>query len=163
MQKKKNEKKKNLRAFLSKVLKILTFSISKTNFIALNTSLYNTPNIKTSNLFFFTTSLKYYLFIIFYSHHPSHHKATQLTASTTSTTHSTNHDTTNHRPPPIAPPTAQPYFSLSSSLYLNPWHTNQETHHYYLATQPPQTQPTASTHQHNQPQPTTQTHDLNQP
>ena len=39
---------KRLRAFPSKLLKILAFSISKNHFINFNNSFYNTPNIKGS-------------------------------------------------------------------------------------------------------------------
>ena len=41
----------NLKAFTSRVLKILAFSISKSHFITFNISLYNTLNIKTSIFF----------------------------------------------------------------------------------------------------------------
>ena len=79
-------------------------------------------------------------------------------ASTTGTTHSTNHDTTQWHNQPLASTHSTTHdttlLSLSSSLCLNPRHTNHQTHHRYLATQPPQT--------HNQPQPTL-THGLNQP
>ena len=53
-----------LRAFTSRVLKILAFNILKSYFITFNISLYNTLNIKT--YISFTTSFKYYFFIIFY-------------------------------------------------------------------------------------------------
>ena len=43
----------------------LAFTISKTNFIIYNTSLYNIPSIKTS--IFFNIPFKYSFFIIFYS------------------------------------------------------------------------------------------------
>ena len=52
-----------LRAFSSKFLKNLAFTISKSYFIYFNISLNNTPNVKS--FIFFTTSLKYYFFIIF--------------------------------------------------------------------------------------------------
>ena len=54
-----------LGAFLLTMVKILAFTISKQYFYNFNTLFYNIPNIKTSN--FFTTSFKYYFFIIFYS------------------------------------------------------------------------------------------------
>ena len=54
-----------LRAFPSTILKNLAFTISKTNFIIYNKSLYNIPSIKTS--IFFNIPFKYYFFIIFYS------------------------------------------------------------------------------------------------
>ena len=47
------------------MVKILAFTISKQYFYNFNTLFYNIPNIKTS--IFFTTSFKYYFFIIFYS------------------------------------------------------------------------------------------------
>ena len=54
-----------LRAFSSTIVKILAFTISKHYFYNFNSSFYNILNIKTS--IFFTTSFKYYFFIIFYS------------------------------------------------------------------------------------------------
>ena len=55
----------HLRAFSSTIVKILAFTISKHYFYNFNSSFYNILNIKTS--IFFTTSFKYYFFIIFYS------------------------------------------------------------------------------------------------
>ena len=52
-----------LRAFLSRLLKNLTFTLSKPIFITCNTPLYNTTYIKAS--IFFTISFKYCFFIIF--------------------------------------------------------------------------------------------------
>ena len=54
-----------LRAFTLNMSKYITFKISKHYFIYINTPLYNTPNIKS--FIFFTTSLKYYLFVIYNS------------------------------------------------------------------------------------------------
>ena len=61
-----------IKAFWSKILKNLVFSISKTDFITYNTSLYNISYIKTSIFFFFNTSFKHSFFIIFYSSSLSH-------------------------------------------------------------------------------------------
>ena len=54
-----------IRAFPSTLLKNLSFTISKLNFITYNTPLYKISYIKNS--IFFNTSFKYSFFIIFYS------------------------------------------------------------------------------------------------
>ena len=56
---------KLIRAFSSTIAKFLVFTISKHYFFNFKISFYNIPNIKTS--IFFTTSFKYYFFIIFCS------------------------------------------------------------------------------------------------
>ena len=89
-----------LRAFSSKISKKLAFSTSKIYFINFNNSLSNNSNIK--DFIFFTASLKYYFFIIFYSHsHLFHYQQTHyhcqyplplppiaIVAATTTNTHS---------------------------------------------------------------------------
>ena len=126
-----------LRAFTSRMLKNITFSNLKHYFI------YLTPHFIIHSiskvLLFFTTLLKYYLFIIFNSflsspptqcHHPSHHKLT------TSDLKPLTQPTSTHRPQPTAQPTmTQPLISLSHPfLNLNPCHTNHRTHHCYPTT-----------------------------
>ena len=99
------------RAFSSKISKNLAFSISKTYFINFNNSLYKILNIK--DFIFFTTSLKYYFFIIFYSQsHLFHYQQTHchcqhplppLPIATTITTATTTTTTTTHNLNPQPP------------------------------------------------------------
>ena len=56
----------NLTVFTSNMSKNIAFKISKHYFINFNTPLYDTPYVK-GFIFIFTTSLKYYLFIIYNS------------------------------------------------------------------------------------------------
>ena len=77
------------------MLKNIAFSNTKHYFIYFNTPLYNIPNIK--GFIFFTTSLKYYFFIVFLilSYSPSH-----LFHSSTATATAHAHC---HQPPPRTP------------------------------------------------------------
>ena len=53
-----------VRAFLSRLPKIIAFSIYKPKFIVFNTSLYNTPNIKTSIFLILHLNILYLLCFI---------------------------------------------------------------------------------------------------
>ena len=91
-----------LRAFPSTILKNLAFTISKTNFIIYNKSLYNIPSIKTS--IFFNIPFKYYFFIIFYSLSLSLSLSTQLFLTPLAT--ASTHPYHNHHIHPPSPPLA---------------------------------------------------------
>ena len=97
-----------LRAFPSTILKNLAFTISKTNFITYNKSLYNIPSIKTS-IFFFTfhlniISLLFFIHIFILSLSLSLSLSTQLflTPLVTASTHPYH----NHHIHPPSPPLA---------------------------------------------------------
>ena len=118
-----------LRASLSRLLKILAFTLSKPIFITNNVPLYNTTYIKTS--IFFTISFKYFSLLFFNNflfflsplslsfsqhrrrhtttsahHHHHHHwyNKTQQPPHPTANSHLTQQPTTTTNPLPTNPP-----------------------------------------------------------
>ena len=112
--------KTSLRAFTLRVLKILAYSIKKTNFIAFNTSLYNTSNIKTSiflTLHLNIISLLFFIYFLFFlslplsqpnsskHRHPSQYQQPPQPIATMPKTQTL--PTTTMPPPPTNPTTHQ--------------------------------------------------------
>ena len=124
----------------------LAFTISKTNFIIYNTSLYNIPSIKTS--IFFNIPFKYSFFIIFFplsllslslsqpnyfqhcqpSHSPTyttsthHHHHQPLTKSTATTNNSTQRERERERLHIHPPPHPHPLLNQKKSTAIGPNH-----------------------------------------
>ena len=123
------------RAFPSKLLKNLAFTISKTNFITYNTSLYNIPYIKTSiflTLHLNILSLLFFIHFFIISHSPSLSLSLSHCLSIFLT------------PVKLLPPSAicsqnLHGLSFSSSSPINHGHSHNHTHHHQPQPQPPTT------------------------